>query len=60
MFEVYRKLSTLKNLQMRLAAYPACFMIVIVTFMTAMVGMVLFKYNECCDPYTAGWLDAKV
>jgi len=43
---------------MRIAAYSALCFICVIFMLTFVTGMVLFKYNECCNPYKAGWVDA--
>ena len=37
--------------------YCAWFFISAIVMLAAMAGMVLFKYNECCDPHKSGYIE---
>jgi len=55
---VQRALSCKDKRDIRIAMYCAWFFISAIVMLAAMAGMVLFKYNECCDPHKAGWVDS--
>ena len=41
---------------MRIALYTGWLSISIIVIFSGMIGAILYKYNECCDPFTAGWV----
>ena len=42
----------------RLALYTAWFFICIILVLAGFTGAILYKYNACCDPLRAGYLDS--
>jgi len=43
--------------KLRISIYLAWILISAIVVTAMLVGMSMFRYNACCDPYTAGWVE---
>merc|ERR1711892_1212464 len=55
---VQRVLACRNKRDIRISLYSAWFMISVIMMLCCLTGAVLYRYNTCCDPLKAGWLES--
>ena len=55
---VQRVLACRNKRDIRISLYSAWFMISAIMMLCCLTGAVLYRYNTCCDPLKAGWLES--
>ena len=55
---VQRVLACRTKKDIRISLYSAWFLICCIVLLCAMTGATLYRFNNCCDPLQAGWIES--